>query len=329
MGIGQTVLIRRLIMSALRPLTGTRATATATVKLAEGVTEQVKLPLGCFAYPIHESAAGVADVDDQLLLRTAAEVYIQPGPAGTVVPISSVLGGARYNAFKAGARLIWDPPVAGLETHSVLATDLAGGLDPGAGHQAPIHDVATYEELTATDAALDLFLARLANRVPCVVIAWDSSDEATAKGRNHHHTPERWDLYVIIENHQGEKAKRDEGLNICDAVRGLLVDKSVVDGLPFSDPPARVFGRRRFRTTTTSIVYVLEVDTFTTAKRIDLRDPEQLPPGWTTDELAFPDWESTRYRLETCDDPPVAIVDGAVYPHPVDAYDDGHDEGHA
>ncbi|MEE9395175.1 MAG: hypothetical protein V3W41_22010 [Planctomycetota bacterium] len=311
--IGQTKLIRRLIMASLRPLTGVRASATATVNVATGHTEDVKLPKNCFAYPIPESAAGVADIDDQRLLRTTTEQIVNPGVASTV-NVTSVLGGTRFNSLKAGERLLWDPPLLGLETHSVLATDMSGGVDPPTEHQAPVHDVTSFEEITSAELAQDLFQGRLQGRIPSVVISWDRSDESERKGRNALGTPERWNLFCVTENHQGEMARRDDGLNLADAVRDVLADRRTVDGAPFSDPPCTVFGRFRLAATESSLVYVVQLDTVTVAKRIDLRVPEQVPPGWVPDAAdltAFSDWDTTRYTLGTTDG--LAIVDGAVY----------------
>jgi hypothetical protein len=309
--IGQTKRTRRLIMASLRPLTGSRAVGVATANVRAGYTQDVCIPANAYAYPVLESAAGVGDVDDQRLIRTSAPVIVTPGSA-KLVAITSMLGGEHQN-LPANTRLLWDPPIQGLETHSTISTAMAGGLNPGTDHQAPIQDVVSYEEITAADVAQDLFLARTANRFPAVVIGWEGSEEGERKGRNMVATPELWSIFVVVSNQQGEQAARDQGLAILDAARDLLTDKKSVDGATFSDPPGMIIRRRRIATTPTSLVYACSLVTTVTAERLDLRTT--LPPGFTRDpdQLPASDWDSTRYRLETTDEPPVAIVDGAVY----------------
>lgn len=310
--IGQTTRLRRLIMAALRPLTGTRAAATARVKCSGA--QDVALPANCFCYPVPASAAGITEVDDQRLIRTAADVVVPAGATGIAVPVTSVLGGLHHNALTAGTELLWDPPVPGLETLSVLEIDMAGGLDPPDEHPAAVVDVTSFEELTAGALAQDLFNARLSGRIPSVVVSWDRSEDHEFVGRGKALVNEVWTLFIVVETHEGEQARRDKGLRIMDAVRDLLLDKRAVDGAPFSDPPVRVLGRRRLATTESSLVYLVQIATSTTVQRLDLRTA--LPDGMVRDDDQQPieDWLTTRYTMRT--DEGATVVDGAIYDMP-------------
>ena len=301
--IGRTVEIQRLLMAALRPLTGDRASATATVK---ATVADVTLPVNTFAYPVPESAAGVFSVDDQRIIRTDAEAIVTA--AGSTVQVTSLLGGARHNALPAGTRLLWDPPVYGLETQSVLATDMTGGVD------APdlagfVKEIVTYEDVTGPGRAQDFFNARLQGVVfPALLVVWENSLEGALKGRHLKHRPDIWSIFVVCETWAGEAVRRHEGQHILDAVEALLSDRGVVDGRPFSDPPARVLGRRKLPATESS-VRALQLATYNTVETIDLRVHDL--DGMTAETFGSL-WLTSRITAKSFEDDPIVRVRNVI-----------------
>lgn len=286
--IGRTVEIQRLLMAALRPLTGDRATGTA---LVAATSTDVRLPKGSFAYPVPESSAGVALVDDQRILFTTADAIASA--VGVSVPMASLLGGSRHNALDAGTGLLWDPPVYGLEVRSSLSVGMSGGMDPPA-LAGFVKEIATYEDVTGQGRAQDFFNARLQGYAfPAILIVWESSAEGVLKGRNRKHRPDTWSIFIVSESWAGEAVRRNDGQHILDAVEALLSDRGVVDGRPFSDPPARVLERRKLSATESS-VRALTLATWNTVETIDLRTmdidgmtAEDFGALWLTSSYTF------------------------------------------
>ena len=309
-------------MSSLQPLTGTRGTATATVSAASGQTTDVEI-CGVYCYPIPASAAGIYDVDDQRLLRVATNTVVPVGSSATV-PLTTVMGGARHNALKAGTRLLWDPPIPGIESQSVLATDVRGAADAFTDLFAALQDVTSFEDLAGTNQALQLFKARLQGRVPACVIAWERAEEPEIKARGVSVRDNVWTLFVVVENVAGEQFRRDQGLWLVDAIEHLIHEKRSVDDYVFSDPPATIQGSRRIATTDSSLVYAVEVRTHNAMKRIDLRVDEI--PGLAA-APGYEDLEAFRLTAQTVDEDPYRIVDYAGFPNLIDAFSDGFNEG--
>jgi len=332
--IGQTKRARRAIMAVLQPLTGTRATGTATVSLASGQTADVCIPANSHAFPIPESAAGVGQVDDQRMLRTTAPIIVTSAGA-KLVPVTSMMGGAWHNALGAGTRLVWDPPIPGIETHSSLSAAMSGGANalevPGSnGRMLPgfVRDVSSSTDIAATDVAKDLFMARLSARIPSVVVSWQGSDEGEIKGRGQRQRPDRWFLFIVTDTRKGEEPRRDSGEDIMDAVEGLIGDRKGVDGYRFSDPPAIVTGRRRLASTESSTVYVVSVSTYSSVRRTDLR--VDTVPGMTADAAtpgAGETWDTLRLQGQTTDDPPFVITGPIVIDQLQDAFSEGFTDG--
>jgi hypothetical protein len=317
--LGRTVETQRLLMAALRPLTGDRATGTALVKSIDPLG--VQIPANCFAYPVPESEAGVAGVDDQRIIRTDSDIVATPD--GVEVPVTSLLGGKRHNALVAGTLLMWDPPVFGLETHSRLVTDMSGGVDPpsvnGRLYPGFVNEITTFEDLSAgTGGQLDMFQTRLQNAIPAIIISWQSSQEGTLKGKQTKNRPDTWFIHAVSENQMGEAPRRDEAMHILDLIELMLNDRGIIDGRPFSQPPAVVQGRRRGAANTSFVARTLQLQTWSTVKTIDLRVDDI--PGMTAEELGAAIWLSTSYTLETTDETPYTVVRGATYPHPQGAF---------
>jgi hypothetical protein len=320
--IGQTTRVARAILEALRPLLGSAATGRLTVK-ATGA--DVTLRCGSFANIVAESpATGLLEVRRDVILRTRRDVI-----ANTVgVPVDVIsLGGGQLMNQAAATAVIWDPPLTGIETTSVVA---AGGLTGGADSVGlgSVKQVVWYETIGGASVARDLFAASVAGDTPAVVLGWDSSQEVERMGRGRGAYVDSWTVYVVTSRGEGSHDRRDEGLAIVDAVRSYLVDLGAVGGFNLSDPPIKVGVATRLAIAPTSYVYALKIQTFVGLEKAPrFVDPAALVFG--DEGIAFAEWVRTRIDLDTATIPPFPVVDGNVVGMFLDGFDDGFDEGFA
>lgn len=291
MSIGQTKRIRRGIMGALLPLTGTRSSGTATVRATGG---DIVLPRGSFALPVTTSAAGVSQLAEDLPLWVTVDTTVTA--AGAAVPVSSLLGGARQN-MPTASRVRWDPALAGVEIESVLASALTGGAD--ASGPGSVRQVRQYETLEA-DTGRDLFAACV-GQAPAIVLAWERSGGEVGRGGGRSLRPDQWLLYVVTSNARGAVARGDEGSEILDGIEDYLTDRSAADGIPFSGPPTKVLERVRVRVTQTAFIYAVRIQTFASVVRTDTR-------------TSYAVWLRNRLDAKTADPTPLPVVDGAIWP---------------
>jgi hypothetical protein len=317
---GRTIQIQRLLMAALRPLTGERATATALVKSSG--PEPVEIPANFYAYPLPESETGLSSVEDQRIIRTAEQLVATPG--GTEVPVTSLLGGEWYNSLKAGTELLWTPPLIGVETHSRLTTDMTGGVSPpevnGELYPGFVRNIHTFDELgVGADTQQRLFEAMVA-AAPAIVVSWKRSSAAVLRGQRLGERPDIWFIHAISENRGGQVPRRHQAIHILDRVEELLSNLGDVDGVPFSSPPAVVQQRLDGFSNQQVLTKTVQLATHRTVQTIDRADP---PPGMTPDDdIPGAPWEQTSYRLHTTDEPPKNVVRGVVDEMPGGAFSD-------
>lgn len=319
--IGQTLRVARAMIEVLRPLTGAGSAGYAIVK-ATG--DDVLLPPMSYAAPLTTSGVGsppLQEVDRENLVRTTVGVVVSA--AGALVPVRSILGGARQN-LAGGTELRWDPPIDGVEEVSALSSGGAtGGAQPADDEPGAVNQVLLYEGLGAGSVGLDLFRARAQQGAPAVVLTWNDTGSSDKNARGVSEMTERWILFAVVA-HAGSGAERgSEGLDLLDALRDYLNERGSIGGFVFSAPPARVLARRRIATWPGHYVYAVEVATTLAHERI--AHTEEYAEGGEPAE-----WERTRYDVMTGDgtEPEdFPAIENAVYPMSLDGFDDGFDDG--
>jgi hypothetical protein len=295
--IGQTKRIRRALMAVLRPLTGDRATGQVLAKAAVGTTT-IKLPKGSYCLPAPASVAGKTQLSQELLLHTTAETVVTE--AGTLVPITSTLGGVRHN-LAAGTVVRWDPPLLGMVPTAAVHANMTGGLD--ASGPGMVRQVLAYETLIGGQPTLDVFLAKI-RATPAVVVAWASSQAVESTGVGAHRNEDLWKLYVVCSISSGASERGDEALDILDAIESYLTDRSSVDGWVFSGPAVEIRSKEAVRLTSTSAIYSVTLMTSNGVRRTEHR----------TLGDSYEEWLTTQIDLETATTTPLPVVIAAIYP---------------
>jgi hypothetical protein len=304
--LGFRLMIARSVMAVLAPLTGTRSSGTVTVK-ATG--SDVKFPGGCFAAPIIESESGNKAIarDKPVFVGmnpSTAEGDWTVTAAGTALPVTSLLGGARHNFEAASTTLRWDPAMTGVELVSALAGDMTGGLDPTG--DAHVKRILLYEDLSTAEIALQVFQAKMLTQAPAVILAWAGTGAGERMGRSVWQRPDRWVAYVVVTRQSGTVERGHEGLNLLDLVESYLGERGAVDGRNFSDPPVTIVGASRHSTTPSSFVYALTFETTSALQRTDTR----LAEG------KFGPWDRTNYDVTVATAVPFPLVVDAEYDQP-------------
>jgi len=228
----------RALMAQLSPLTGARAVGSARVVATGG---SVILPPNTYAIPVVDGAA-----HEELLVKVAfnpatesehklgGEWLVDPSaePDGTLVDFVANTGGAIYN-FPAGSRLVFSPPVAGLEPSADVAAAFVGGVE------GQVKQVVVFDDIQTAAEEIALFQAKV-RAVPALVLAWMQSapvegrssglsQGGSRKGRGVRAYFETWALYVIAADSTGEEARRRGALDIMEAARALLTDRKRSD----------------------------------------------------------------------------------------------------
>jgi hypothetical protein len=279
----------RALLAVLQPLTGARASGTATV-LAEPGPSAI-LPANTYAVPI---LSGAMRFD--LLLKTAENPADDEGwtvtTAGDPVTMISVLGGNEHN-LPAGTELRWWPATADIEPKSVLAGPMTGGLD--AVGLTALRQARFFEQLrpNVDGAPADLFKS-MVNQFPSAVLVWERSRPVPAGGklgRGVSAYEQEWHLFIITSRSDSDSARREEGLALVDAVTEEMVDRSTVDGETFSAVSGLAIDERS-RYFVGAAFYVYRIR-FTTTTTVSKKDPRTFGP-----------WLFTRLDEKSTDGPP-------------------------
>jgi hypothetical protein len=293
MTIGQTRRIQRAIMGVLRPLMGTRSTGTIVAKAAPGQVSIV-LPKTSFVVPLPASATGRTQLAWEMPFITTADTTVLE--AGSDVAVASLLGGARQNLAK-DTVVRFDPPLAGMVQTATVKAAMTGGAD-ASDTPGMVRDVVAYESFDSQGAAQDVFLARAGDRVPALVLAWIGSGAVATKGNGLE--ADTWKLYCVVAHGGGSHQRSAQALDILDAARDYLLDRSASDGIVFSAPPTTILGRDLFRVTPSSTIYSMTFETTMGVEKTEHRG-------------AFNDWDWTRLDLDTATTTPKPVVDEAIY----------------
>jgi len=275
--------IARDLSSVIHPLTGTRATGTATIT-ASGA--DVDLPVGSYLVPVVEN-----QYRDDLAFKTDkgdnADRSTTITSTGTAVPITANLGGARFNLADATS-LYLDPAVDGIAS-AVVTGAITNGVNPTS---LGLQDVQIFERFTPPADNLDLSRSSI-RRFPSAMLAWVGTEpadgsavsqttQATRAGRGRVIYHEIFDFYIFSENLKSDHLRRQDGLRLIDAASLLFTSRRSSDDVGISSP-AGVQVRRRWRHNFVNrdgyqryYAYALELAIMTTFCRTDTRTYDDL-----------------------------------------------------
>lgn len=285
--------IERSLMSLMAPMVGARAAGDATVA-ATGADTLV--PRNAYAVPVIASAAGQLFADASRLFKVAADTTVTS--AGDPVPMISVVGGANHNVA-AGAGLIWDPPIPGIESRSVLAAGATGGTDvPGDGQLVRV--------LRFEGAPADIWKATGSGGFPCGVIAWQADRKHETVGRGREIREYDFRIYIITTRFDSHPERQDEGKAALDVLEEIFCDRAAADGYIFSTTPVQLGDGGRVAFSPTSLVYYLDLKVRHTVLKRELR--------------TFVDWTQSREQFTTT--PP----DPSLNPQTLIVVDQVHDD---
>lgn len=275
MSVYAVMKMERSLLSAIQPLTGTRATGSAVVK---ALAADVVLPRNTYGIPVIRSATGAKQVDQTKLVKVAADTVVTA--AGVNVPIFSMLGGTEQN-LPATSEIIWDPGVTGVETRSPLLAALAGGTNsvgPGALKRA-----VSFEGLSAQDTQ-GLFGGGL-GQLPAVVVSWEGADPADRAGNARAIRKHRWRIYVVVSRQDSALERMHDGKVALDWIAGIFTDRQAIDGENLSAPQTALGPSGRLAFGAQALVYFLDVFVSHTDVKID---------GAT-----YTAWTKTRVQMQT------------------------------
>lgn len=291
--------IARDLMAAISPVTGTRGSGQILVR-TKG-TSQVFLPRNWHLFPIVNGAAR-----EDLLFKVDqgpnraiypngvrkkanatepdAESWWTVQPSGTLVNVTSVVGGKRFNLPK-NTKFIFDPNHNDLEVEAVLQATITDGSDPT--HFGGCKSVVQFEQLNASSVSLDVFRSSV-GKFPAVIIVWDGSEPAdgttqssidrgrTRVGSVSQLFKERFNLFVLTERLDSGAIRSAEGLKLLDDITYWLTDMQSVDGEIFSSPTGiQIRGRARIAVDASAYqslyIYLLQISITTCVKPYDSR----------------------------------------------------------
>jgi hypothetical protein len=281
----------------LQPLTGTRSSGAILAKSKAGAGD-ITIPKNSFALPVMESAAGNKQLEPNAPIRTTTDTVVTE--AGVQVPVTSVLGGERHN-WDDGTEVRWDPPLTNIEATATVDGDMTGGQNAT---ESPgyVKEVLAFETLD-TDRAKALFNTGV-GPTPALVLAWESSPPSELVAPQRALQEDRWKLYAVVESTGDGLTNIDTALDILDMARAWLLDRRGADGYVFSGPGGVQVGDRRLLSRADShLVYVMSLTTTVGVRRTDHR---KVGTDYTQ-------WLKTQIDVDTATDPPLPVVDEAVY----------------
>jgi len=296
---GDTFKILRYLMGILRPLTGDIARGAVR---AAAVTGQITVPKSSFLIPVIESAVGGRQLVRDLVYRTTEETVVPA--SGALIPVASLLGGKRHN-LPSGATMRWDPPLLGLQPIVTLEGNLVDGAD------AELTSPGGVARILPSDSSLPSVIELVkthADQLPAILVSNAGFDASDWNLGSDFATADRWLIYVCVGTKvTGDIAEVKQGLDIQDAIRGLLSMRTSFYGDVFSDPievrSGRFLGNVRgfpFR------IYETRAVTGYRDCRVEHRAVEGVGD--------YSRWLKTSWAFLVGTPSPLPVVRGAVYP---------------
>lgn len=225
-----TAYLSRVLQMLLQPLQGSCAAGTALIRAdVEGTVMPDQLVL--------EPIVGGAEAEESIV-----KVERNPdtedgswvvGTAGTVVPVTSVQGGAHVN-LGAGTPLRFDTPPPGILEAASVASELTGGTRLES--FGTIHQVRAYKDLGSRVDAQSLFAAQLGD-FPAAVLCWEATTpgdgsltpslgfDPTRVGRGRRIYTHKWTLFIVCSRLDSSDRRKREGDAIRDGILPILTDR--------------------------------------------------------------------------------------------------------
>ncbi len=239
-------LLARALFAHLFPMTGTRASGTATVSAPAG--PDVVLPKNTYLLPIVSGEAV-----DQRLYKVAPNPagdsgsWLIPGAGSLSVGIVSNIGGGPMN-LPAAARFRFDPPVIGLAQDVVLDAAITNGTNlrsaifgATVGQPALLKRLVFWQEMQLASAAEEFFKASSGD-FPALLMIWTGSvplqgrttggsQGNTRAGRGQRIFREGFRCYIGSGTLAAAAVRRNEAMTAMQAATSLLSDAQLnVDG---------------------------------------------------------------------------------------------------
>lgn len=240
----------RDLIACMAPMTGTRASGTATVTTVEG--EDVRFDKAVYLTPV---VSGKARPD--LVCKVTANPDEEDGhwdtdSDGVSIGIVSNIGGARFN-FPAGTRFLIDPddPDVSKVVSIVADAQFTGGIDST--RFGDLKDIVIFETMQGN---ISTAIARSAVKAfPAAIITWmdtDPSDATTLSTSRGSRTDgatvmytEMFKISIIGQRSDSDASRRMEAMAVLEEASALIQDRSMVDGSVFSVPGIQIRKRGR------------------------------------------------------------------------------------
>jgi hypothetical protein len=235
--------VGRCIMAVLQPITGTRAGGNIYLKTAPGKT--AVLPPFVYLSPVLSG-----QLRNDMLFKTLKNPATLDGSwpiveTGSVIPIVSNIGGARFN-LPAGTKLRIEPDsdAGDLPLEVTTRADFTGGTDDNS--DIGIANIGTYESFGSLPNQ-QAFQAAVGGRFPVVIVTWNDSEPAdgmatssvnrnTQRGSSSLQLTEEFTLWLVCPREDSEPARRGQAMRMLDRMASLLVERRSVDEQGFSSP---------------------------------------------------------------------------------------------
>jgi hypothetical protein len=271
--------IERCIMSVLAPVCGTRAVGKALVKAKSADT---LLRGGSYAVRVNEDGGGAKRIDFTRVYKVSpatpdnrgeydcTKVDVTATSAGVEVSMLA-MGGGKSHEMPIGAKLMWWPPIAGMEPFLEVTEAITGATD--ATHPGALRQIVGFNELGLYKANLGAiaWMGKVQPAIPSAVVAWigTSKGEATTRGKRIREHSFR--IFIFNGSLSSADERRGFSMASLDHIEGLLEDRSAVDGQPFSNPHMNVGPSRLDVAEDTSYVHVVDTQVSNTIQRIESR----------------------------------------------------------
>jgi hypothetical protein len=269
---------KRCLLAVCAPISGTRAIGKALVK-ATGA--DVELRGGSHAVRVVDEGNNKFSVDFTRIYKVAPAtqdthlVYrcdradVVATSAGVEVSMLAVGGGTGHE-LPVGAKLMWWPPIAGMEPVFDVTEAIDGAINSTL--TSALKQVVSFDELglARADMGAQVWKGKLTEQGPSGVLTWRATTmEPFAKGVDRN--TERFQVYVFNSSLKSNDMRRTDSLAALGHLRALLTDRSSVDGFDFSNPKIRVVSRGFVTAEDTTYVHVIDFTVSHAVSRIEAR----------------------------------------------------------
>ena len=270
--------IKRCLLAVCAPVSGTRAIGKALVKT---IGSDVELRGGSHAVRVVDEGNNKYSVDftrvykvspaqpDSHLVYRCDLADVTATNAGVEVSMLAVGGGAGHH-LPVGSKLMWWPPIAGMEPIFEVTEAIEGATS--ATLTSSLKQIVSFDELgiSRSDMGAQAWKGKLTEQGPSGVLTWRRST-SVPHAKNVDLNTEYFQIYVFNSNLRSNDMRRTDSLAALGHLRALLTDRSSVDGFDFSNPKIRVSGRGFVTADDTTYVHVIDFAVSHSVTRIEAR----------------------------------------------------------